>query len=89
MIDRLSEQGIDRLASRLSKLGYGDCSTRHWILGVASGYSDCCIEFFIGDWSEMTLDGFNFDYVEDLPRNAGYIPCPKCKEKMLRERSAA
>jgi len=44
--------------------------------GLHSGFPRCCIRFFIGPWSRMSVEEHQL-YIATTPA-AGYVRCPDC-----------
>ncbi len=92
-LDRLEEAealASQRIFRRLEKLlnetGTEDVPWRHMILGIASGYPDCCIQFFCRDWYKIEANDKAWrEYMKplrSLPLER--VPCRKCRAKLLR-----
>lgn len=68
----------------------------HWLTGWLSGFPECCIDFWVNEWSpfverhtdsrgritQLTESFLAKEWPKVYYSHIGYIPCPECAEKL-------
>jgi hypothetical protein len=79
------------LAAAITRLYQRDPTIRMTLAGLAYGYPDCCVEWFVCEYLPWELDLSRSlgawvvryrDRASAATNGRGYVPCPVCLDEM-------